>query len=1061
LSVNTLANGGAASNIGQSANAAANLTFYNGGILQYTGLTASTDRAFTLNVSTSSGGGFDVTQAGTALTVSGAGAGAGQLIKNGPGTLILAGANTFTGGTTINAGTLQISGTNRLPQTGTVTFTGGTLDLDGFMQTVNALASVSGAGVITTSVAGGVALWVGNGGGSGTYSGIIQDGSGTIGLTKVGAGTQTLTGTNTYTAGTDVLAGVLALGSAGAIGTTGTIRFDGGTLQFSAANTTDYSPRLSIDTNQAYRLDTNGQAVTLASALTSLGGSLTKLGPGTLTVTAANTYTGPTQVNGGILSVAALANGGVASPIGQSSNAATNLTFANGGILQYTGPTVSTDRGFTLNTGGGGFDVNQAGTTLTLSGAGTGSGGFIKSGPGTLILTGANVYTGGTTINAGTLQVGAGGATGALGSGNVTDNGSLVYNLTSNATLSGAISGTGGVSQTGTGTLTLTGTNTYSGGTTISAGILQVGPGALGSGAVVDNTTLAFSVSSSATQSNLISGPGGISKLGSGALTLTGANTYTGPTAVSAGSLVAGSSSAFGVNSAVMLSAGATVSVNGNNVAVGSLAGTGTVNNNANTAATLTVGSDNTSTTFAGLITDGTGYPLAVAKVGTGMLTLTGRVANTGGCTATGGMLELSGALVQPGPSSLTAAAGATIQYDSGAQVYGGFLRGAGTHVVTGGATLSGVTTLGSTVVSQTGAGSFVNFANGGSYSLAAGLATPAVFNGFSNEGSGSITVGAVSKVNAADFQTYGTLTLNPAVVGSGQFTELVNTGSSPLYFNGGSRTFLGTPATANFNGSPTFVAGFDLNGKNAVVAGGLFVNNGFVVDSSNMGTGTATIVADFGALVKGAGFFQNPVITQNGGRVQAGNSPGTASFGRFVFGPGGVSNYVFAIDEATGTAGPSPDAAGHVSGWGLVKAVRQSFGSATTSGDFTWTGTPTNKLTVAIDTLVNPTTVGTDIAGPMADFDPTRAYSWPAAHWAGTYSGPTDAVTLNAATSFDTSGFLNPIAGTFGWSLDPAGQTLSLVYTPTAVPEPGTLALLGAVAAAGWCRRWLARRGK
>jgi len=55
-----------------------------------------------------------------------------------------------------------------------------------------------------------------------------------------------------------------------------------------------------------------------------------------------------------------------------------------------------------------------------------------------------------------------------------------------------------------------------------------------------------------------------------------------------------------------------------------------------------------------------------------------------------------------------------------------------------------------------------------------------------------------------------------------------------------------------------------------------------------------------------------------------------------------------------------------------------------------------------------------------------------------GTYSGPTGAVTLNAATTFDTSGFLNPIAGTFGWSLDPAGRSLSLMYTPVAVPEPG-----------------------
>jgi len=91
-----------------------------------------------------------------------------------------------------------------------------------------------------------------------------------------------------------------------------------------------------------------------------------------------------------------------------------------------------------------------------------------------------------------------------------------------------------------------------------------------------------------------------------------------------------------------------------------------------------------------------------------------------------------------------------------------------------------------------------------------------------------------------------------------------------------------------------------------------------------------------------------------------------------------------------------------------------------------------------------------------MADFDPTRAYTWLAADWAGSYSGPTDSTILNASTSFDTSEFANPIAGTFGWSLDAVDHSLSLTYTPTAVPEPGTLALVGLAAAgvAGWRRR-------
>ncbi len=335
-----------------------------------------------------------------------------------------------------------------------------------------------------------------------------------------------------------------------------------------------------------------------------------------------------------------------------------------------------------------------------------------------------------------------------------------------------------------------------------------------------------------------------------------------------------------------------------------------------------------------------------------------------------------------------------------------------------------------------------------GTLSIAAGLANPVTLVGVTTQAVGMITIGANSSVNVNGFQAIGVLNILPGT--SGSFTLMTNTGTSPLAFNGGSRTYIGTPATASSSSPVDFL---DLNGQNALVTGGLFVNNGAIVDSSSGGLGT--IIADYGALVKGAGTYDNSVITQHGAKFQAGNSPGLASFGRFVFGPGGVNNYIFAIDDATGTAGPSPDAAGQVSGWGLVKTVKQ-VGSVSTGGDFTWTATPTDQLAVAIDTLVNPTTVGTDVAGPMANFDPTHSYSWPAAHWTGTYAGPTDAAMLNADTAFDTSGFLNPVSGTFGWSLEPVGQTLSLIYTPSAVPEPGTLCVTGL---AGLGFGWAARR--
>jgi hypothetical protein len=200
--------------------------------------------------------------------------------------------------------------------------------------------------------------------------------------------------------------------------------------------------------------------------------------------------------------------------------------------------------------------------------------------------------------------------------------------------------------------------------------------------------------------------------------------------------------------------------------------------------------------------------------------------------------------LVQPGPGTLAVTSGATIQYDSGTRVFGGFLAGPGTHVVNG-ATFTGVTSFGSAAISVTCPGSFVNFDNGGRLTLAAGLASPSVLTRFTNQGSGSISIGAGSTANVSDFQSCGTLTINPRG-SSGPPTLLSNTGTSPLFFNGGSRTFIGTPAAAT--ASPA-VAGVDLHGQNLVIAGGLFVNNGFVADS----TGTpGSVIGVFGRTLQG-----------------------------------------------------------------------------------------------------------------------------------------------------------------------------------------------------------------
>ena len=120
----------------------------------------------------------------------------------------------------------------------------------------------------------------------------------------------------------------------------------------------------------------------------------------------------------------------------------------------------------------GAADSFFTGTIASLGG----DTGLVKNGTGTLTLTGANTYAGGTTINGGALQIGNGGTSGSI-MGNVTDNASLIFDRSDVYTFGGVISGTGSVTQNGTGTLILTAQNTYAGGTTVNAGTFQLGDG--------------------------------------------------------------------------------------------------------------------------------------------------------------------------------------------------------------------------------------------------------------------------------------------------------------------------------------------------------------------------------------------------------------------------------------------------------------------------------------------------------------------------------------------------------------------------------------------------------
>ncbi|EAU0219923.1 autotransporter outer membrane beta-barrel domain-containing protein [Salmonella enterica subsp. enterica] len=361
--------------------------------------------------------------------------GSGQVVKSGDETLTLSGANSYTGSTTISGGTLIASNVEAL----------GTGDV-----TDNAVLELNTGGDFDNAISG----------------------SGQV--VKSGDETLTLSGTNTYTGGTTISGGTLVATSVDALG---------------SGDVTD---------NAVLELNTDGTFDNVISG----SGQVVKSGGDTLTLSGNNSYTGGTLISGGTLvatSVDALGSGDV----------------TDNAVLE-------------LNTGG------------TFDNVTSGSGQVVKSGDETLTLSGANSYTGGTTISGGTLVASN---VEALGTGDITDNATLELNTS--GTFDNAISGSGQVVKSGDDALTLSGSNTYTGGTTINGGTLvATSVEALGTGDITDNATLELNTGGDF--DNAISGRGQVVKSGDKTLTLSGANSYTGGTTISGGTLVASNVNALG-----------------------------------------------------------------------------------------------------------------------------------------------------------------------------------------------------------------------------------------------------------------------------------------------------------------------------------------------------------------------------------------------------------------------------------------------------------------------------------------------------------------------------------
>lgn len=400
------------------------------------------------------------------------------------------------------------------------------------------------------------------GAGDGVYSGVIQDGTSELDVIKNDGGTWVLTGANTYTGNTTINSGTLQVGDNG---TTGTIPATGITndanLTFFRSNNIEYS------------------------AVISGTGTLTKKGAGTLTLSAANTFTGDilfeeqsarddgailvtnsSGLGSGLKTIQMYGNGAISNII-QLSGGITVSDVAietygrnSGGVSDVFLKNISGNNTWTGNItivdGGGSYVIELDADQLTLSGNltnnwatsnrtfnfrgvgdalvsgiikdGTNTALLAKSGTGDLILTGANTYTGATTVSGGILRIGNNGTTGTIASSNVANAGTVEFFRSNDVTYSGVVSGTGALIKNGAGTLTLSGANTYTGNTIINTGALQFGVAdALGTTDITINTaTLSTGATTgySATVGTLTITGDNVIDLGTGDHTLTFAN---------------------------------------------------------------------------------------------------------------------------------------------------------------------------------------------------------------------------------------------------------------------------------------------------------------------------------------------------------------------------------------------------------------------------------------------------------------------------------------------------------------------------------------------------------
>jgi len=802
------------------------------------------------NIGVNGGGSVNFNDAAGASTLANVITGNGSIEKTGAATLNLTGVNTYSGSTTISAGVLGANSTASLGDgsaTNTLIFNGGSLQtLDNMAFAATRSVSVIGSGTIDTA------------GNTLSIAGVI---SGAGALTKSGAGILALSGNNAgFSGGITVAAGTLSLQNDNAAGT-GAITTTGSVIDY--ANGVTIANPIVISSNTTQLQTLTGVTATQSGVISEdvAGRPLEKIGAGTLILSGANTYTGATTITDGALSVAADNNLGAGGP----------LVF-NGGSLRTTASFTSA-RAVTANAPGAIFSQSSGAVALTLTGVVSGAGAVVQNGPGQLVLQNAgNAYLGGTVVNGGAVAVGSDGALGnAAGGLTLNNNGGFLATasfataraITLNGTggiavaggetltANGVIGGAGALNFNGAGTLTLGAANTYAGGTTVTGGVLNANAaGSLSTGAVAVNGGSLNNNAANSVASVSIGAGGALtnSSVLTSAAPIQNAGTFT----TTVGSVTNGGL----VNSNQVNAGGGAINGAITNMGSGVFAVTGAV------VAGSTfdnIGSAQLNVNAGGSLTGVTTLTNSAAVNVSGALTANTVVNSSAVNVNAGGVLTAAGGLTNTTSGVVTVAAGGTVNDDlnnaglvDNSGIYNavvasntGTINNNATGVWTGNVVSS------SGVINNAGVwnGSLVN---SGTFAQTAGVLS----NGLTNTGTVNASGGAINGAianNAGVFNVNGSITNNNNV-----FT---NAAGARLNLVAG--TFSGLNALNN-SGAVTFDGSRSLGAAN-------IVNNGVLA-----ATAPGNVLTTTGSLT-GNGVIAAQIA---GGTVSVVNATGGASAG-------------------------------------------------------------------------------------------------------------------------------------------------------------------------------------